>query len=198
MRLQDFNRFAHLPADSVYRVGADGRSPRARSPMLVRALAAIVAIGLPLMQVAPAASGDVLEIPQAVATPSPAAVHPRRAHSHHRRATVSDDRPSSNADWTAVTPPDAPDATAGNYPAPPPDKVAANSESYPPDPNVGSINDYQNQPGENGQPPSFAIGSGGGGGGRSEPQGSMTANLIIGGILVGLMAVEIASSHHHR
>jgi len=196
MKPQDFNRFAHLPPDSVYRVGADRRCPRAHSRILLGVLAAILAIGLPLMQVAPAAAGDVLEIPQAVATPSPVAVHP---HSHHRRATVPDDTPSSNADWTAVTPPDAPDATAGNYPAPPPDKVAANAESYPPDPNVGSINDYQNQPGENGQPPSFAIGAGGGGGGgRSEPQGSMTANLIIGGILVGLMAVEIASSHHHR
>jgi hypothetical protein len=58
------------------------------------------------------------------------------------------------------------------------------------------MSDYQNQPGENGQPPSIAMG--GGGSGRSEPQGSMTANLIIGGILVGMMAIEIASAHHHH
>jgi hypothetical protein len=149
-------------------------------------LAAILAIGLPLLQTAPAAAGEVLEIPQVVAT-LPAATHSHKPHSHRHRAPVPDDTAlSSNANWRAETP---------TEPLPPPAEVAANSESYPPDPNVGSISDYQNQPGENGQRPSVAFG---GGGGRSEPQGSMTTNLIIGGIIVGMIAMEIASAHHHH
>jgi hypothetical protein len=192
MKVQDFNPFPHASPDSV-----DGISRRARrSRMSACALAAVLAVGLPLLQIAPAATGEVLEVPQVVAIPSPAAAHPHKAHSHRRRHRMVDPYEaarSSNADWTAVTPMEA---TAGTSdPAPRPAAVAANSESYPPDPNVGSISDYQNQPGEDGRPPSFAMR---GGGGRYEPQGSMTANLIIGGILVGMVALEIASAHHHH
>ena len=37
-----------------------------------------------------------------------------------------------------------------------------------------------------------------GGGGGYRTRGSMAADLIIGGILVGMMALEIASAHHHH
>jgi hypothetical protein len=189
MRVQDFNPFPHASPASVDGISACAR----RSLVLTSMLAAMLAIGLPLLQIAPATAGEVLEIPQVIATPSPVVAHRHRAHSRRHHAVGPDDAAlSSDADWTAVTPTEA---TAPAEPLPPPAKVAANSRSYPPDPNVGSINDYQNQPGENGQPPSIVMR---GGGGRSEPQGSLTTNLIIGGILVGMMALEIASAHHHH
>jgi len=88
------------------------------------------------------------------------------------------------------------DATAGTAgPADPPDRVASNEKSYAPDPNVGSISDYQNQQGENAQPAGITFS---GGARRNEPQSSMTTNLIVGGLIVGLVALEIASHHHHR
>jgi hypothetical protein len=202
MTVRDFNPFPLTSPDSVGGVSVERISARPRhSRISAPVLAAILAMGMTLLQVFPAGAGEVLEIPQAVTTPPVAAVHPHRSRTHkvhaNHRAQDSYDgssaTPASDADWTAVTPSDA---TAAPDSPPPPTKVAANTESYPPDPNVGSISDYQNQPGENGQPPTFAMGSGGGG--RSEPQGSMTSNLIIGGILVGMMALEIASSHHRR
>jgi hypothetical protein len=33
---------------------------------------------------------------------------------------------------------------------------------------------------------------------RNEPQSSMATNLIVGGLIVGLVALEIASHHHNR
>ncbi|MGD0288864.1 MAG: hypothetical protein ABSC63_04285 [Candidatus Binataceae bacterium] len=105
-----------------------------------------------------------------------------------------DTAPAYDANGATGSPSDA--AAGTSNPAPPPTALAANSEPYPPDPNLGSIDDYQNQPGENGQRPSIALG---GGGSRPEPATSMTANLILGGILVGMIALEVASAHHrHR
>ena len=208
MKVQAINPFPHNPHDSV---GISSHVGRFR--ISTRMLIAVLAIGMPLLQIAPAVAGEVLEIPQAVATPG--AVTPHRHH-HHVSSTryAAPATSAASGPDTYATPGDAyatsgtvnpassaapvsdadAYANAGNAePAPPPAAVAENS--YPPDPNVGSINDYQNQPGENGQPPSFAMG---GGGRRAEPQGSMTTNLILGGLFVGMVAYEIAASHHHR
>jgi hypothetical protein len=179
MKVQSSNPFPRTSPDSVYSVRVDGISARARrARMPARVLASVLAIGL--LQAAPALAGDqVLEIPQLIATPA-------TVRSHRRIPDLYDTVPASNADAAAGT----------SAPAPPPAKVAANRESYPPDPNLGSIDEYQNQPGENGQRPSFAFG---GGGRRSEPPGSITsADLIIGGIILGMVALEVASAHHHR
>jgi hypothetical protein len=193
MNVQPFNPFSDAAHDNVYGLNVRGSSANPRGPrMSAFMLAIMTVIGLSLLQIAPAAAGEILEIPQVVNTP-PVPVHSHKAHSRHHRAQDSYNTiatSTGDADWTNVTPRDAT--------APPdsgPTKVAANTESYPPDPNVGSINDYQNQPGEDGQPPTIPMGSGGV---RVEPQGSMTTNLILGGILVGMMALEIASSHHHH
>jgi hypothetical protein len=152
-------------------------------------LAAVLALGLPLTQTVPAIAGEqVLEIPQLIAPPT-------APPSHRRVPDLYDTTPTPPSDVDAY----ASGGTSTDAIAPnpqPPAKIAANSESYPPDPNVGSIDDYQNQPGENGRRPSIALG---GGRSRSEPPASMTANLILGGILVGIVALEIASAHHrHR
>ena len=175
MKVQAFNPFPHTSHDSVYSL-----SRRAHRPHIAeRALAVVLAIGLSLLPVAPAVAGEqVLEIPQVIATPAT----PRSPRS---APDLYDTTPAYGADATA----------AASDPAPPPTTVAANTESYP-DPNVGSISDYQNQPGENGQRPSIALGSGAR---RSEPPASMTTNLILGGILIGMVALEIAAAHHrHR
>jgi hypothetical protein len=175
MKFQAFNPFPHASHDSVY--GISARARRARMP--ARVLAAMLAIGLPLLQVAPAVAGEqVLEIPQVIATPA-------RARSHRSAPDLYDAAPASYADATAGT----------SDPAPSPATVAANSESNPPDPNVGSISDYDNQPGENAQRPSIAFG---GGARRSEPPASMTTELILTGLIVGMVALEIASSHHRH
>ena len=163
-----------------------------------RILAAMIALALPLTQTASAIGGEqVLEIPQAAARPS---VNQPRPHVPDLYDTTPTSSPAPDAaadDPTAYATEPASAGAHGSAPAPEPTAVAANTESYPPDPNVGSINDYQNQPGENGQAPSFSFG---GGSPRPEPAGSMATNLIMGGILVGMVALEIASSHHshHR
>lgn len=174
MKVQPFTPFPRALNDSVDSISASAR--RTRLP--TRVLAAALVIGLPLLQAGSASAGDqVLEIPQVVATPA----------ARHSNRSVPD---------LYDTAPAGADATAGtSHSAPPPATLAANSESYPPDPNVGSISDYQNQPGENGRRPSIALG---GGRPRSEPPASMTTSLIVGGILVGIMAWEIASAHHHH
>jgi len=195
MKAQAFNPFPRASHDS----GNEMPSRARRSLMRASVLAAVLAIGLPLLQIAPAVAGEVLEIPQAVATPIATPSHRRRAMHSHRRASASHhaipSAPASN-DAASVAPAGDADAYAmagAADPAPPPARIAENS--YPPDPNLGSISDYQNQPGQNGQRPSFALG---GGGPRAEPQRSMTSNLILGGLLVGMVAYEIASSHHHH
>jgi hypothetical protein len=178
MKRQPLNPFAQTLHDSV-----DHISTPLRGPKPTRLLIAILALGLPLMQTVPALAGEqVLEIPQSVAIPAA----PR--HVPDLYDTIPPTSSDADAYAAAGTPADAP--------APPPASVAANSPSYAPDPNLGSIDDYQNQPGENGRPPSFALG---GGGTRPEPPASMTTNLILGGILVGMVALEIASRHQrHR
>ena len=164
---------------------------------LTRLLAVILALGLPLMQTAPAVAGEVLEIPS-VTTP---AASPPRPHVPDLYDTTSP--PSSDADTYAnsATPSSDVDAygSAENPAAvtssrPRHTRVATNSTSYAPDPNVGSISDYQNQSGANGAS-SYSFG---GGANRAEPPHSMAANLILGGILVGMVALEIASAHRHR
>jgi hypothetical protein len=187
MKRQTLNPFPHTPHDSVNR-----GSRRTRCFHLpARVLAAMLTIGLPLMQIAPAIAGEqVLELPQVIANP---ANPPSSPNSYRSVPDLYDTAPGYDANGTVGT---SREATSAPDPAPPPTAVAANSEAYPPDPNVGSIDDYQNQPGENGQRPSIALGRGGS---RPEPATSMTANLILGGILVGMIALEVASAHHrHR
>lgn len=188
MKSRTLNPFPHTPHDSVNRVS---RRPR-RFYRPARVLAAMLAFGLPLLQIVPAIAGEqVLEVPQVIAKPdSP----PSRPSSYRNVPDLYDTAPAYDANGATGSPGDA--AAGTSDPAPPPTALAANSEPYPPEPNLGSIDDYQNQPGENGQRPSIALG---GGGSRPEPATSMTANLILGGILVGMIALEVASAHHrHR
>lgn len=145
-----------------------------------------MAIGLAVLPIGTAFAGEqVLEIPQVTSVPAkvPSSRKPNGA-TYAGGDAYANATPDSYADPTA----------AATGPTDPPDTVAANDKSYPPDPNVGSINDYQNQQGENAQP-RIALGGGARG---NEPQTSMTTNLIVGGLIVGLMALEIASHHHHR
>lgn len=197
MKLPTLNPFPHALHDTVDHLPT---LPRRRR-VTARVLAAVLAFGLPLIQTIPAIAGEqVLEIPS-VANPTAA-----RPHNPVPDLYDTTPPPSSDADAyaTSASPSDAdsyansgsPAATTPPSPQPPAKVAAANSEAYAPDPNVGSIGDYQNQPGENGQQPSFALGRGGS---RPEPASSMTANLILGGILVGMVALEVASAHHrHR
>lgn len=165
------NRFPQPLHHSV-----NGR-PRRGPLWQARLLLVAIALGLPMLQVAPALAGDqVLEIPRAGAN---ATAHPNELYD-------SPAPPPSNNDADAYANASAP------QPSPAPGALAANS--YPPDPNVGSIDDYQNQPGESRQGPSVAFG---GGGSHQEPS-SMAGSLILGGILVGMVALEIAAAHHHR
>ena len=202
MKSRLFNPFREVLHDSVSataKVSTRGRarSTRRRARIAVRMLAATIALALPLMQTAALANEQVLEIPQVVTTPTAHRAYHRHVLRHHvpdLDETTPAAAPDLNADATAA------DASAyanagAPQPAPQPTAVAANTDSYPPDPNVGSIDDYQNQPGENGQPPSFSFGRGAP---RSEPPASMATSLIVGGILVGMMALEIASAHHHH
>lgn len=192
MKSQLSNRFRSALHDSVNAADNVLTRPR-RNRIRVRILATIVALALPMTQTASAVADEqVLEIPQAVATPA--------AHNSHHHPDLYDTSPATAPAPDANVNAAPGDATAytnagAREPAAQPTAIASNTESYPPDPNVGSINDYQNQPGENGQPPSFSFG---GRAPRSEPPASMTTNLIVGGILVGMMALEIASAHHHH
>jgi hypothetical protein len=148
-------------------------------------MAAVLAIGLAAFPTGQAFAGEqVLEIPQATGIPAEA--------SSSRKPDTTYSGPDAYANPTPdsyVSP-----AARATDPTDPPATLAANDKSYPPDPNVGSINDYQNQQGENAQP-KLAFGSGAR---RNEPQSSMTTNLIVGGLIAGLVALEIASHHHHR
>jgi hypothetical protein len=157
-----------------------------RSRVSGRVLAAFLTVMIGFLPIGPAFAGEsVLEIP--TANGAPAAAPPY----------------SSSAGPSSYAGPDAygtaPGATSGGTAsAEPPSTVAANTEPYPPDPNLGSIDDYQNQPGENGRQQQPAGIYFGGGSRPNEPQRSMTTNLIVGGLLVGLVALEMASHHHHR
>lgn len=178
------NPFRFAKHESVHGVRSRDRGSRGVARQMI---AAMLAVGLAALPIGPAFAGEqVLEIPQATSVPAEAP-----SSSKHSGATYSGRDGYSNA-----TPDSAMDATAGaEDPTDPPDTVASNEKSYAPDPNVGSISDYQNQQGENAQPAGIALG---GGTRRNEPQGSMTTNLIVGGLIVGLVALEIASHHHHR
>ena len=194
MKSQLSNPFRSALHDNVNAAGNVLTRPR-RNRICVRILAAIVALALPPTQTATAVADEqVLEIPQAVATPTA-----HRSHHHHMpdlHDTTPATAPAPDANVNAMPGDPTAYANAGApEPATQPTAIASNTESYPPDPNVGSINDYQNQPGENGQPPSFSFG---GRAPHSEPPASMTTSLIVGGILVGMMALEIASAHHHH
>ena len=143
-----------------------------------------MAFTIPVLPMTSAFAGaQVLEIPQATSVP----VTPSSSTSTY----------GSAPDSYGTAPDSYPDPTSGSTnPANPPPTVASNSESYPPGPNLGSISDYQNQQGENARPAGIAFG---GGTRRHEPQSSMTTNLIVGGLIVGLVALEMASHHrHHR
>jgi hypothetical protein len=220
MKVHAFNPFPCAVNHSGRRMPVRARRGRMRSNVL----AVVLALGLPLLPMSSAVAADgVLEIPQAVTTPVAAASHRRASALYDATppALDADSEPASYnsapaatgpdsaastaptgdadataADGSAVMAPPAGDAnaysTAGSADPAPPPAVAENSG--PPDPDVGSINDYNNQPGENGQRPSFALG---GGGPRYEPQRSMTSSLILGGLLVGMVAYSIASHHHH-
>lgn len=163
------NRFAQPLHHSV-----DG--PVRRRPLWrVRLLLVAIALGLPMLQVAPALAGDqVLEIPQVSVAPA----HPNELYDSSASASPDNDA-GAYANASAPQPSPAPGALAAN--------------SYPPDPNVGSIDDYQNQPGENRSGPSVAFG-----GGNSAEPSSLAGNLILGGILIGMAALEIAAAHHHH
>lgn len=163
--------------------------PHRGSRVSGRVLAAFLTVMIGFLPIGPAFAGEsVLEIPTANGAPAAASPYSSSA------------TPSSYAGPDAYgTAPDAdPNATSGaTASAEPPSTVAANTESYAPDPNLGSINDYQNQPGENGRQQQSAGIYFGGGSRPNEPQRSMTTNLIVGGLFVGLLALEMAS-HHHR
>jgi len=172
-----FVQLENVQGDRSRKCGARGAT---------RVMAAVLAIGLAVSPIGTAFAGEqVLEIPQVASVPTkvPSA---RKPHG----TTYAGGDAYANATPDSYADP----AAAATGPTDPPDTVAANAKSYPPDPNVGSINDYQNQQGENAQP---RIGLGGGAR-RNEPQTSMTTNLIVGGLIVGLVALEIASHHHHR
>jgi hypothetical protein len=177
------NRFRFVKHESVHGNGSHNRSSR----WAARAIAAILSVGLAVMPIGPAFAGEqVLEIPQVASVPAT-----RPSSRKHTHVTYSGREAYSNG-----MPDSKMDATAGEGgPTDSWDRVASNEKSYAPEPNVGSISDYQNQQGENAQPPGIAFG---GGARRNEPQSSMTTNLIVGGLIVGLVALEIASHHHHR
>jgi hypothetical protein len=150
-------------------------------------MAAVLVIGLAMLPISQAFAGEqVLEIPQ---VPS---ARPAEASSSPKPHGATYSGPDTYGNATADSSGDP--AAAATDPTDPPDAIAANDKSYPPDPNLGSISDYQNQQGEDAQP-RIPLG---GGARRSEPQSSMTTNLIVGGLIVGLVALEIASHHHHR
>jgi hypothetical protein len=155
-----------------------------------RAIAAILALTIAALPVASAFAGEsVLEIPPVGGGP---AVAPLSSSGPAAYGSPSD---GSGADAIGTPRLSSPDSTSGSSrAADPPSTVSSNTGSYPPVPNVGSIEDYQNQAGENRQPAGISFG---GGARPNEPQRSMTTELILGGLLVGMVALELAS-HHHR
>jgi hypothetical protein len=182
MKNQNLSPFRFAQHENVQ----DGRSRWCGSRGAARAMAAILAIGLALSPIGTAFAGEqVLEIPPVTSVPA-AAPASRKPHSTGYSGVDA---------YANATPDSYVDPAAGaRGPTNPADTVAANEKSYPPDPNVGSISDYENQQAENAQP-RIALG---GGARRNEPQTSMTTNLIVGGLIVGLVALEIASHHHRR
>ncbi|HUY27057.1 MAG TPA: hypothetical protein VMV27_06515 [Candidatus Binataceae bacterium] len=89
--------------------------------------------------------------------------------------------------FTSATPPSSSRASA-------PKMLPANSSSMASDPNLGSIQDYVAQ--QNAPPvPGYAAGTGGP---HAERPASITGDLYVGGLVVGLLALEIASQHRHH
>jgi hypothetical protein len=192
------NPFRFVKHESVHGNGSPNRSSRRAA----RAIAAILAVGLAVMPIGPAfADHQVLEIPQVASAPAASATHTRHRFSKHSSTKHSSAKfagitYSGREAYSNATPDSKMYARAGEGgPTDSWDRIASNEKSYAPEPNVGSISDYQNQQGENAQPAGIAFG---GGARRNEPQSSMTTNLIVGGLIVGLVALEIASHHHHR
>jgi hypothetical protein len=179
-----------------------------------RVFVTILAVTVGILPVGSALAGEsVLEIPSAGG--SPAALPPSSASaSSYGAVPNSSAPPDASSSYASGSGPDSsdpdssgPDAYAAASASSPgansnpngvaPATVAANAEPYTPDPNLGSIDDYQNQPGQNGQQQPAGIYFGGNGR-PNEPPRSMTSNLIVGGLLVGLVAMELAAHHHHR
>jgi hypothetical protein len=192
------NPFRFVKHESVHGNGSHNRGSRRAA----RAIAAILSVGLAVMPIGPAFAGEqVLEIPQVTSVPAASATHTRHRFSKHSSTRHSSAKLAgitySGRDAYTNSAPDSSPGTKADAGGPTDswDRIASNEKSYAPEPNVGSISDYQNQQGENAQPTGIAFG---GGARRNEPQSSMTTNLIVGGLIVGLVALEIASHHHHR
>ena len=198
MTHETLNPFRFAKYESVHGIGSRNRGSRRAG----RVLAAILSVGLAILPVSSAFADDqVLEIPQVTSVPSASPSYtthsyPRHSSTKHSSIKHTGTSYSGRDAYSSATPDSHPEATAGaGGPADSWDRVASNEKSYAPDPNVGSISDYQNQPDESGQPARISFG---GGARRNEPQSSMATNLIVGGLIVGLMALEIASHHNHR
>lgn len=169
-----------------YEIVQGGRSCERGSRRPGRVVAAILAIGL-MLPIGPALAGEqVLEIPRVTSVPTKTSTSSKPSGAEYSgRAEYGNATADSGVESTV-------EATIRPHP---PDRAASNEKYYPPDPNVGSISDYENQQGENAQPAGIAFGRRSR---RNEPRASMTTNLIVGGLMVGLEALEIASHHHHR
>ena len=86
------------------------------------------------------------------------------------------------------------DTPASANPTSAPKMLPANSSSMASDPNLGSIQDYVAQ--QNDPPvPGYAAGAGRR---HAERPASLTGDLYVGGLVVGLLALEIASQHRHH
>jgi len=183
------NPFRFVDHESVHEESILQQCSRShRSHWAARVLGAIVSMGLTVLPVGAAFAGEqVLEIPQVTSAPAEASVSrkPHYATTYAERDEYGNETPGSYVD----------PAAGAKDPTDPPDTVVANDKASAPDPNVGSISDYENEQGENAQP---RIALGGGRAPRNEPQSSMTTNLIVGGLIVGLVALEIASHHRRR
>jgi hypothetical protein len=224
MTQQTLNPFRFQTYESVY--GA--RPRRRRSRLAAQTIAVLLAISIPVLPVSPAFSQvlEVPQVISAPASPpsssrngSASGLYGSAPGSYgsapegsagDRDAYGSPNDPDSNGSapagyaadpnaYNGSATPSSPDANGDpNAPADPANAqptVASNS-GYAPDPNLGSIDDYQNQQGGNAQSaPGVTFG---GGAQPNEPPQSMTTKLIVGGLIVGLVALGTATSHHHR
>jgi len=158
--------------------GPRGWRPGAARHYLLQAfrlwLATTLALVIATAQVGRAIAGT-LEIPQAVPSPLPAATQPSRALGSASPANSAPEIPAgSAADCAAQA---APTST---------------EKAPPPIPQVAGIDQYMNQ---------------GGGPGSGSPPGSLpdprnnrassAGGLLMGGLMVGLVALDLAIKHHH-
>jgi hypothetical protein len=224
MTQQTLNPFRFQTHESVYGT----RPRHRRSRLAAQAIVVILAITIPVLPVSPAFAQvlEVPQVISAPASPPSSSSYGSAPGSYgtapgtygpapegsagDRDAYGSPTDPNSGGSapvgyaanpngYNGSAAPSSPDANADpNAPADPasaPPTVASNS-GYAPDPNLGSIDDYQNQQGGNAQSaPGVTFG---GGGQPNEPPQSMTTKLIVGGLIVGLVALGMATSHHHR